>query len=162
MKRGKEIFEKVREHIEKMANERENNLPGLEKLDRQALTKTCLALGQMFQLLDSVFSLLLTKREEHCTMRRGLGGVCATLRTLCVHVRHTGFFVPLLADPSFLCDTPSPRVRHLGSPFFLQSFFCPNGFLFQCTLNPRSGPCSLDGGMGENLSHFPGYLWFFI
>jgi hypothetical protein len=29
------------------------------------------------------------------------------------------------------------------------------------TNNPRSGPCSLDGGMGENLSHFPGYLWFF-
>jgi hypothetical protein len=55
MKRGKEIFEKVREHIEKMADERENNLHGLEKLDRQALTKTCLALGQMFQLLDGFF-----------------------------------------------------------------------------------------------------------
>jgi hypothetical protein len=64
MKRGKEIFEKVREHIEKMADERENNLPGWEKLDRQALTKTCLALGQMFQLLEGVFSLLLTKRGE--------------------------------------------------------------------------------------------------
>jgi hypothetical protein len=64
MKRGKEIFEKVREHIKKMADERENNLPGLEKLDRQALTKTCLALGQFFQLLDDAFSLLLTKRGE--------------------------------------------------------------------------------------------------
>jgi hypothetical protein len=64
MKRGKEIFEKVGEHIKKMADERENNLPGLEKLDRQALTKTCLALGQMFQLLNGVFSLLLTKRGE--------------------------------------------------------------------------------------------------
>jgi hypothetical protein len=63
-KRGKEIFEKVREHIRKMADERENNLPGLEKLDRQALAKTCLALGQMFQLLDGVFLLLLTKRGE--------------------------------------------------------------------------------------------------
>jgi hypothetical protein len=64
MKRGKEIFEKVREHIKKMADERENNLHVLEKLDRQALTKTCLALGQMFPLLDGVFSLLLTKRGE--------------------------------------------------------------------------------------------------
>ncbi len=64
MKRGKEIFEKVREHIEEKADERENNLPSLETLDRQALTKTCLALGQMFQLLDGVFSLLLTKRGE--------------------------------------------------------------------------------------------------
>jgi hypothetical protein len=36
----------------------------LEKLDRQALTKICLALGQMFQLLDGVFSLLLTKQGE--------------------------------------------------------------------------------------------------
>jgi hypothetical protein len=64
MKRGKEIFGKVREHIEKKADERENNLPSLERLDRQARTKTCLALGQMFQLLDGVFSLLLTKRGE--------------------------------------------------------------------------------------------------
>ncbi len=47
-----------------MADERENNLPGLEKLDRQALTKICLALGQMFQLLDGVFLLLLTKQGE--------------------------------------------------------------------------------------------------
>jgi hypothetical protein len=62
--KGKEIFEKVREHIEKKADERENNLPGLEKLDRQVLTKTCFALGQMFQLLDGVFSLLLTKQGE--------------------------------------------------------------------------------------------------
>ena len=64
MKRGKEIFEKIREHIKEKADERENNLPSLEKIDRQALTKTCLALGQMFQLLDGVFSLLLTKRGE--------------------------------------------------------------------------------------------------
>jgi hypothetical protein len=64
MKRGKEIFEKVREHIEEKADEREDNLPSLEKLDRQALKKTCLALGQMFQLLDGVFSLLLTKRGD--------------------------------------------------------------------------------------------------
>jgi hypothetical protein len=64
MKREKEIFEKVREHIEKMADKRENNLPGLEKLGRQARTKTCLALGQMFQLLDGVFLLLLKKRGE--------------------------------------------------------------------------------------------------
>jgi hypothetical protein len=64
MKRGKEIFGKVREHIKKMADERENNLPGLEKLDRRALTKTCLALGQMFQLLDGAFLLLLMKRGE--------------------------------------------------------------------------------------------------
>jgi hypothetical protein len=55
MKGGKEIFEKVREHIKKMADKRENNLPGLEKLDRQALMKTCLALGRMFQLLDGFF-----------------------------------------------------------------------------------------------------------
>jgi hypothetical protein len=39
-------------------------LPSLERLDREALAKTCLALGQMFQLLDGVFSLLLTKRGE--------------------------------------------------------------------------------------------------
>ena len=64
MKRGKEIFDKIREHIEQKADERENNLPSLEKLDRQGLAKTCLALGQMFQLLDGVFSLLLTKRGE--------------------------------------------------------------------------------------------------
>jgi hypothetical protein len=31
-----------------------------------------------------------------------------------------------------------------------------------CRCSPRSGPCSLDAVMGENLSHFPGYLWFFI
>jgi hypothetical protein len=64
MKRGKEIFEKVREH------QRENNLPGLKKLDRQALKKTCLALGQMFQLLDGVFLLLLTKRGR-CNLPGG-------------------------------------------------------------------------------------------
>jgi hypothetical protein len=50
MKRGK-----IREHIEAKTDERENNLPSLEKLDRQVLKKTCLALGQMFQLLDGVF-----------------------------------------------------------------------------------------------------------
>jgi hypothetical protein len=38
MKRGKEIFEKVREHIKKMVDKRENDLPGLEKLDWQSLT----------------------------------------------------------------------------------------------------------------------------
>jgi hypothetical protein len=64
MKRGKEIFDKIREHMDKKADERENNLPSLEKLDRQAMTKTCLALGQMFQLLDGVFLLLLTKQGE--------------------------------------------------------------------------------------------------
>jgi hypothetical protein len=64
MKREKEIFEKVREHIEKKADRRENNLPSLEKLDRHALTIICLALGQIFRLLDGVFSLLLTKRVE--------------------------------------------------------------------------------------------------
>jgi hypothetical protein len=64
MKRGKKIFEKVREHIKKKADKRENNLPSLERLGRQALSKTCLALSQMFQLLDGVFSLLLTKQGE--------------------------------------------------------------------------------------------------
>ena len=65
MKRGKEIFDKIREHIKKRADERVNNLPNsLEILDRQALAKRCLALGQMFQLLDGVLSLLLTKRGE--------------------------------------------------------------------------------------------------
>jgi hypothetical protein len=48
----------------KKTDERENNLPSLEKLDRQALKKSCLALGQMFQLLDGVFLLLLTKQGE--------------------------------------------------------------------------------------------------
>jgi hypothetical protein len=55
--KGKEIFEKVREHIENKADERKNNLPSLEKLERQVLT-------QIFQLLDGVFSLLLRKRGE--------------------------------------------------------------------------------------------------
>ncbi len=34
MKREKEIFKKVREHIEKKADRKENNLPSLGKLDR--------------------------------------------------------------------------------------------------------------------------------
>ncbi len=61
MKRGKDIFDKIREHIEKKEDKRENNLPSLEKPDKQVQTKICLALGQMFQLLDGVFLLLLTK-----------------------------------------------------------------------------------------------------
>jgi hypothetical protein len=36
MKRGKEIFEKVREHIEQKADKKENNLPRSEKLHRRA------------------------------------------------------------------------------------------------------------------------------
>jgi hypothetical protein len=41
-------------------------------------------------------------------------------------------------------------------------FARPPTWMNMLSMYPRSGPCSLDGGMGENLSHFPGYLWFFI
>jgi hypothetical protein len=36
-------------------------------------------------------------KQEHCTMRWDLGGLCATLCTPCAYMRHTGFFVPLRA-----------------------------------------------------------------
>jgi hypothetical protein len=57
MKRGKE-FDKIREHTKKEGDTIENNWATLEKLDRQVVMNTCLALGQMFQLLDGVFLLL--------------------------------------------------------------------------------------------------------
>jgi hypothetical protein len=59
-------------------------------------------------------------------MRWGLGGTCAPPYVRRVRICGTlSFLFHSAPDPSLFCDAP-PRVRHLGSPFFLQSFFCPN------------------------------------
>jgi hypothetical protein len=90
MREGRKIFEDIEEHIvetaDKLQQRRLLEMPdseehsgsesddsampdldrakkaGLEKIDKEELKAVCLAHGQMFQLLDGIFSLLNTKR----------------------------------------------------------------------------------------------------